>query len=197
MRRYPYMVLYCCLFALVVLLYSISPASAAGPTDPISNPSVASDGAIYRALDAAEWFWASKGAKPCHGGPIFEYDEVGLDGAAARGAVGVCAVWFERGYMRMIRRMMRHRPVTALASLCYVAVHERGHNLGYVHGQVMCARTSASPPSEQQVPGSTAAPPRRSGAGTDRTRSAPCAQEARPNAHHRDFSAPGRHARAW
>lgn len=141
MRRYPYMVLYACLFALVVLLYSISPASADVGTpfdgNPISNPSVASDGAIYRALDAAEWFWASKGVRPCHGGLIFEYDEVGLAGAAARGAVGACAVWFERGYMRMIRRMMRRRPVTALASLCYVAVHERGHNLGYIHGQAM------------------------------------------------------------
>lgn len=124
--------------ALTALAFLVA-ASPAAADDPISNPSVASDGAIYRALDAAEWFWAAKDAKPCHGGSIFEYDETGPDAGkvAARGSVGICGVWFERGYVQRTRDLMRRHPTTALAALCYVAIHERGHNLGYVHGQEM------------------------------------------------------------
>lgn len=103
--------------------------------------STANAGVFLNAVKEADAFWTSQGYSQCPA-------QIGFyapDGETlAKGDIGGCVVQFNRAYVDEVHdllewawpRMTRRQ---ALTTLCVVAVHERGHNLGFGHvsGTVM------------------------------------------------------------
>ena len=100
----------------------------------IKNPQVATDGLVYAAQAAADEFWNSHGLYPCKG-TIWEYADTRRDIVAR--ALG-CDTYYTRRFIKDTRisltlDMEIRREV--LTQICMIAIHERGHNLGFTHEQ--------------------------------------------------------------
>lgn len=110
-------------------------ASAQNKSDVITNEAIAEDGLLYEAVKVADQFWADYDMYPCKG-DIYVYDE-GVENVVARAHVGGCDVWWSRRYVRDVRRSLaresRMQQRSVLKQLCMIAIHERGHNLGFDH----------------------------------------------------------------
>ena len=99
---------------------------------------VYADGLLREAVGEADKRWQYRGYEPC-AGEVFVYDEREPN-VIARGELGGCDVFFSRRYRDRVwaqytnprRDRVDRRPI--LEFLLTVATHERGHNLGFVHG---------------------------------------------------------------
>ena len=98
---------------------------------------VYADALLREAVSEADKRWHRRGLYPCPG-EVYVYDERER-GVIARGELGGCDVFFARRYRDLVwarytdGRVGRvdRRPV--LEFLFTASVHERGHNLGFVH----------------------------------------------------------------
>lgn len=116
--------------------FSYNPTPAA-PADPIANASIASDGLLYAAVKQADKWWAAQGEHADCPAVVYTYDESDNTSVLARGDVGGCNVYFERKYVARIRTAISDSfwfaRRAAYYHICFVATHERGHNIGYEH----------------------------------------------------------------
>lgn len=134
------------LLAALLTLILAAPAAAELPNQrPATH--VYADLLIREAVQAADQRWHHRGLYPC-AGEVYVYDEW-KPGADARGEIGGCDVFFDRGYRDDVWQIysdgrasrIERRPM--IAGLCAVATHERGHNLGFDHD---ASGVMASPP---------------------------------------------------
>jgi hypothetical protein len=113
----------------------------------MENVEPATDGLLLAATEAGAIVWRLQGKSPCEPA-VFVYDEVYADtgepteATAARASYPEhgCNVWWERGYVAQVRADLAYdgglwNQRYQLASLCSVASHERGHNLGLRHAE--------------------------------------------------------------
>ncbi len=151
-------------------------APAAAGSDLVSPANAAparhtgAEGLFRQAVAVADRRWRSMGQAPCSPVRVGVYDaapaaapatftgvvavDAGL-GEVATSVLGGCAVWIDRGELDALWQIYRFTPFpytgldrrAALADLCAIAVHERGHNLGLEHipGTVMDASYSGQP----------------------------------------------------
>lgn len=112
-------------------------AAHAAPEPESESPStaVALDFPILRGAEAvAEEYWASRGvALP----PLEGVFELPTDGSWA--GVGGFAdlaggrIWLSVGELEALRSPLRQFSIRSRAELCYLVIHERGHNAGLLH----------------------------------------------------------------
>lgn len=94
----------------------------------------ATDGLLYEAVAKADEFWRDKIGRDAGTPLVCMLSEARV---AGRGEQPGRKVWFERDFVRAVRRDVasndRRARRSAYESLFRVAAHERGHNLGFKH----------------------------------------------------------------
>ena len=123
---------------LIAALLTLALAAPAHAELPNQQPAthVYADLLLREAVQAADQRWHGRGLNPCIG-EVYVFDE--QDDAVARGELGGCNVFFDRGYRDRVWERYTNGRVTRIdrrpiiAYLCAAATHERGHNLGFSH----------------------------------------------------------------
>lgn len=114
---------------LAALLFA-APARANDATAPVCT-----DGLFIRALVDADTYWTKRGyvfAAPATCRTLED-----TSGPMAWGEIGGSTVWWVRSYIDQVRAFIashrREAQRRCLARVFAVAIHERGHNLGFQH----------------------------------------------------------------
>jgi hypothetical protein len=140
-------------FAVALILFAFvsvrdSPAAIASGEH---STGVHADALLREATVVADIRWRHMGRRGC-GPRVMVYDE-DAPFVVARGDQNGCQMWFSRRYRDRVWEIYNDRKASfyeradALAELCAVAVHERGHNLGLDHHDdtVMTASATYAP----------------------------------------------------
>lgn len=150
-----------------------APAAAgeiASPANAAPARHTGAEGLFRQAIAVADARWRSMGRWPCSPARVGVYDAVATTaavtatrvvavvdevGEVATSVPGGCSLWIDRGELDALWRIYKLTPFPytgldrrdALADLCAIAVHERGHNLGLGHipGTVMDANYDGQP----------------------------------------------------
>lgn len=124
--------------ALLVALVCAAPAAAMQHehAPEVRNATPATQGFLYAAIAEADAWWTARGytLPPAR---VFIYDEQNPETGLlplAQATIGGSSVYFERRYVAKVEQEMQNGNMRfALRWVCRIAVHERGHNLGFLH----------------------------------------------------------------